>query len=446
MTPRPTHSRSLPLRLGERVVWLLVVAVPLFFWPAAKDAFRLPKLLLAECLALASLVGLAWALRRVERVSWRRLVALPVLQGVVPLVAVATLTLATTLHPLHGREAVTTLWIGAAALVGWSLALPAARLRRLLEWTWLPAAVLSVVAVLQFHGLWEPLEFFRGQATGRLAVTSLAGNPGDLGAYLVLPALLAQAALWSRRRRLLWAASLLLSLYAVVICQSLTPLVALVAGSAVLWASLLPRRRAAAVLGAIAAAAVVAALAVSPLRVRVLEKGREVAAGEWNRVVTGRLDGWRTASWMLARHPLTGVGHGAYLPSFVPARLALMDRGVEFFPGQQTPVFANAHNEVLEVAAEWGVPGLLALAWALWLLGRRAAAIPPARPPQTQGPGRRGARSDRALALASLASLAVLALTYFPLRTALVGYPAILLVSWIFRRGAEEEEAEEASR
>src|SRR5688500_9006392 len=45
---------------AERLLWLLVLLPPLLVVPAAREAFRLPKLLVAEWLALASLIPLAW--------------------------------------------------------------------------------------------------------------------------------------------------------------------------------------------------------------------------------------------------------------------------------------------------------------------------------------------------------------------------------------------------
>jgi hypothetical protein len=55
--------------------------------------------------------------------------------------------------------------------------------------------------------------------------------------------------------------------------------------------------------------------------------------------------------------------------------------------------------------------------------------------PRALGPPR---ARDRALAAAGLLALAVLCLAYFPLRLALTGYPATVLVAWIFRGGGEE--------
>jgi O-antigen ligase len=427
--PSPALAKTPPdLRLGTFFLWLLLLVPPFLFATMVKESFRQPKLLASEWFALASLTCLTWGLSRVETVRLADVWRLPAVRIVLPALAIATVGLATTSHPIHAREGLIDLWIGAAALVGWSAVLPSPRLERLLEGLLWPAAVLSLVGIGQFHGLWQPLALVNLDPGSRLAITSLAGNPGDLGAYLVLPVLIAQESL---RRRLrvgeswgrpaVWgtAVALVVCLYALLLTQTLAALAAVAVGSLLLWGALLPRRRSLLALAAGALALLLLVAAVPPLRQRVVEKARQAASGDLNAVLTGRLDGWRAAVWMLARHPLTGVGHGAYRPEFVPAKLALMDRGVAFSPELTQVGFANAHNEYLEVGAEWGVPGLLALAWGLWvLLGalRRERGI-----------------EERALAWAGTAALAVLSLADFPFRVALVAFPALLFLSWILR-------------
>ena len=435
-TPAPSRAR-LDLRLGTFFLWLLVLLPPFLFAAMVKESFRQPKLLASEWFALASLACLAWGLERAGRVrladAWR----LPAVRIVLPSLVIATAGLATTRHPFHAREGLIDLWIGAAALVGWSAALPAGRLRRLLEGLLWPATALALIGIVQFHGLWQPLDLVNLDPGSRLAITSLAGNPGDLGAYLVLPILLAQDALRRRltagetadRRGVLaaWGTALALAacLYALFLTQTLAAVAAVALGTLLFWSARLSRRRALIALAAGALVTVLLSVAVPPLRQRIAEKARQAASGDLNGVLTGRLDGWRTAVWMLGQHPLTGVGQGAYRAEFVPAKLALLDRGVSFYPGlTQSSGFANAHNEILEVGADWGIPGLLALAWGLWALFqalRKDGRLP----------------DERALAWAGAAALAVLSFFHFPFRVALVAFPALLFLSWVLRMPEE---------
>ncbi|HEY2740294.1 MAG TPA: O-antigen ligase family protein, partial [Thermoanaerobaculia bacterium] len=410
--PAPGPKPGLPFRLGVLALWLVLLVPPFLLSVDGKEVFRLPKLMASEWFALASLLGFAWRLRTVETVRFADLWRQPAIRALAPLLAVATLSLWTTAYPLHTREGLIDLWIGAAALVGWSLAVPAARQEaalRLLLW---PAAALALFGILQYFGLFQPLQLIGIAYDRRLAMTSTAGNPGDLAAYLVLPCLIAQ---WMLARYLRdgkhgkpWSASVVgsaaalgIGLCALALTQTLASLAALAAGSVFLWMLVLPRRQAALILGGGAAVALVLVLAVGPLRQRVAAKLGQARQGDWNQVITGRLDGWRTAAWMLREHPWTGVGHGAFRPEYVTAKLALLDRGVQFDAQLIQPVFANAHDEYLEAGADWGIPGLLALAWALWVL---AGAV------RARHPG----SGERALAVAGVAALAVLASAYFP--------------------------------
>lgn len=423
------------LQLGTFFLWLLLLVPPFLFASLVKESFRQPKLLASGFFALASVTALAWTLRRVETVRLADVWRLPAVRIVLPILAVATLGLAFTAHPIHAREALIDLWIGAAALVAWSAALPNARLEHLLGGLLWPATALALFGILQFHGLWQPLELIGLTVGSRLAITSLAGNPGDLGAYLVLPVLLAQDRL---RRRLagdpearpgtfgtvVLGSVMVICLYALLLTQTLAAVAAVALGSLVLWIVQMPRRRAFLVLGGGAVAAALLVAAVSPLRERVLEKTRQATGGDWNGVLTGRLDGWRTAVWMLTEHPLTGVGHGAYRTEYVPAKLALLNQGVAFYPPLSNVGFANAHNEFLEAGADWGIPGLVALAWGLGVLFVALLRFP----------------GNRALAWAGVLSLAVLSLADFPFRVALVAFPALLFLSWILQPPPVEEE------
>ena len=168
---------------------------------------------------------------------------------------------------------------------------------------------------------------------------------------------------------------------------------------------------------------------VAPLRERSLAKAGEIARGDWNSVLTGRLDGWRAAVWMLGEHPATGVGVGAYRTEFIPAKLALVRSGVPFFEEQQNVVFANAHNELLEVAAETGWPGLAAFGLGLVLLARRLRRLSAGA---NSGTGAPAEESAAALAWGGLAAIAVLSLASFPFRIGIALWPICLFLAWIF--------------
>lgn len=420
--------------LDRRLAWLSLAAAvavtPLLFDAASRDSFRLPKAIFFGLAALASFFFLSLGWR--DSSAWRRLLRAPALVALAPLVVVGTLVSLASPHPEHVARGLVGLWLGGAAVWLWSAEFSRRELDRAFDWLLVSAALLALVGVLQFHDLYQPFDFATLRATSRLAITSLAGNAGDLAAFLVLPALIAQRRLADGRRRLFAGVALAICLYGLVVTQTFAATAALAAGSALFWGALAPPRRRLVALAA-AALALAAALAASPpFRARAEEKLLELRRGDWNEFLTGRLDGWRAGLWMFAEHPATGVGAGAFRCEFLPAKEALLARGVQFFRQQQNPVFANAHNEVIEVGAELGVPGLLALAWAIGGALRRRSVTSAAA--ET-----RHAAIERAFVSAALAAIAVLSLFHFPFRIAIVSSGLVLFLAWLF--AAPEPEA-----
>lgn len=437
-------------RLGELAILLLVVGVPFVVVPEAQDPFRLPKLMAAEILGLTSLAAFAVA-RAVAPVPGPEPVGPParrpgllLTQALLPFVTVVAFGLAVTDHPAHTGQAMVDFAVGLCCLVGWATVLDSERLERLLAALVVPGVAMALLGAAQLHDLYQPYEFSRVAAGERLGVTARAGNAGDLGAFLVLPALVAQWHLASGVRgwrRWAWLGSLAVMVYGLAATQTLTALVALALGSGVLWTFSLPRRRRLPALGGAVALLVLVIVLVAPLRDRVLTKAGELAqldsAAGWNSLLSGRLDGWRTALHIFGDHPVVGVGLGAYRAEFGTAKLDMAAAGTEFFLDHSEPYFANAHSEPLEVAAEQGILGLLALAWLLWVLGRRVlwpayatAAAAGRDAPADDGPG-------GAFLVATFTSVCLMALVDFPLRVALVAYPVVLFLAWAVRWAAE---------
>lgn len=429
----PASAPTLGHRLATWTLWLLLLAVPAILDSAQKDAFRLPKTLLGETLALLSLFFLSFAWKGPE--EWRQLWRAPFVRAFGPFLLLATTLSLASPHVAHVQRGLAGLWIGGLAVWGWSVGFSRAELRRALTFSLVPAVLLAGIAILQFHGLYKPYALVGIDQTSRFAIGSLAGNVGDLAAALVLPVLLAQAEIARGRRAGLAVGALVLCVYGLAVTQTFSAIAGIAVGSIVFWAFRTSRRRSAFAVTALAAGVVLLLALVGPYRERSLAKIDQVSRGDWNSVLTGRLDGWRTAVWMFEKNPWTGVGVGAYRTEFIKAKTALLHHGVEFFPEQMNVVFANAHNELLEVAAETGWPGLLALTFGLGLvvrrLRRRASGIAgPAGAEPEPGLG-------RALAWGGLVALGVLSLANFPFRIAIALWPACLFLAWVL--SAEEE-------
>lgn len=442
-TAPPRSSWLTVDRLALLVLWALIWLAPLVFDIRTKDNFRLPKELLSEILVLTSLVFLCFKLWGVGALDKQRILRHPAILAAFPLLGVALLGRLLTEHPHYVSQGVSTLGIGLAALVGWSLALGAQDKRRLLFGMVAPATLISTIAILQTHQIFTPFEF-AGRSSLRRGLTSMAGGALDLGTYLVLPVILAQIGLYrskSPRQRGMWGGALALCLYAIARTQTLTALAAVLAASLVLWATLLsPRRRAmAGILCLLLSGALV--LGVGPLRKRAFKQSQRLARGEVNSLLTGRLDGWRAALRMLEKNPWLGVGQGAYTTEFADTKVELSAEGVAFFKKHFEAHFASAHNEFLEAGAELGGLGLLALGWALWQLRRGLIWHAGNRSRCQDEEERAQATADLALMRSGGVALLVLSLASFPLHLAIVAYPFILLLSWIL--GIESTQSEE---
>lgn len=429
-------GESTPERVAAWVIVALFFVTPLILSTDLKEGFRLPQGLAGGWLGLASLLAASFVVRDASSTSlrapalWRQ----PAVRALAPLAAVVAAGALTTSHPAHFRAAFIDFAIGIACVIGWSLALGAPALRWLLVWTIPPAAIVAALGVDQAFGWFGTLDWLHIQApTARLRITSTVGNPGDLAGLLVLPSLIAveEIAGASTRRRVLLAAALIVMTAALIVTATLAAVAALALGLAIwtlprLWRRERRRRMAVLLAGALVLVLAIAGLAVStPLRARVGEKVMQLASGDLNAVLTGRLDGWRAAWAMMRDEPVTGVGQGAFRAAYADTRLTLQAQGVTFLAEQQQVVMATPHNEALSVAAEQGVPGLLALAWAIWQVVASAARI-----------GQDGG-SRRTLAWCGLAALGVLSLVSFPLHVPAIAWPWLLFLAWIFRSAAD---------
>jgi hypothetical protein len=179
-------------------------------------------------------------------------------------------------------------------------------------------------------------------------------------------------------------------------------MLALVAGALVLLWRSVPGRRRLPLLGAVLALVLVV-FAVTPLGQRVRAAANEAKGGGLLWLGSGRAAGYAAAAAMVAARPVTGVGFGLFeANSFrFQSQDALAERGRVL--GLVTG-FGQAHNDLLQHAAETGLIGVLlagaGLAWAAW------------RRPRAGG----GVIEGWPLGAAAL----VLALTQFPLHLAVV--------------------------
>jgi len=283
-------------------------------------------------------------------------------------------------------------------------------------------ALTGLLAALQrFAGLFRlPVE----APEPRFFATALIGNPGDVGASLVVPALLAAASLVRGERRLAAALALAATLAGLAAAATLAPLAAFGAGAAILVLGDL-RRRLLPALGA--ALLLLGLLQAGGVLSRVSEK---LSSRSIDELTTQRDIGVLAALETIRAHPLLGVGPGGFSADFARARLAAEERfGRRLVHRSASAHFDNAHSDPLTVAAEAGLPAAAALALALGaLLAPLAAAARRERSPGTP----EGVPSE--VLLASLAAVLVLSLANFPIQIVPVSGPFALLAGLALAR------------
>jgi O-antigen ligase len=403
-TQAPTGAFLAALVLVAAAV--LALALPLVWDSAALEMFRGPKrelalaawAILASVFVVSNLGGAAW--RDPWWLAWGGVLA----GGVVSALA----------SPQPVRSLSSLLPLALAAL-GWGAVRQLSDERRrtlagLLVW----GGVIEASAVLLFlRPSWQPASFaLLAQEGGRYAWIGTLGNPGEVAVFLVLPTLLAaDRTLSTRRLRLPCAGAAVLMVGVILGTRTLTAMLAVVAGALVLAWRRVPATRRRLLLAA-ALAVVLVVFAVTPLSQRARAAINEARGGGLLWLGSGRAAGYAVAAAMVGTRPATGVGFGLFEANSFrfqsPDVLADRGRVLGLVTG-----FGEAHNDLLQHAAETGLIGLLlagaGIAWAV------------RRPP----PGHATLAAGWPLAAGAL----VLVLTQFPVHLAAVAAQWVLLAA-----------------
>ncbi len=369
---RPAHPEPAPTaRLLSALVFLasvaLVLALPLVFDSRALDMFREPKSELA--LACWGVLAAVFAVGNLGGPAWRDWWWAP-WAGVLAGGAVSALAC-----PEPGRALANLAPLALAAL-GWGAVrqLSEERRRSLLRLVVWAGAAEAVLVLLFLRPSWQPETFSQfGAMVGRYAWIGTLGNPADVATFLALPALLAaQRAISTRRRRLAWTGAAVLLAGVVLGTRTITGALALAAGGLVIAWRVTSRRWRLPVVAGVTAAAVLVFL-MTPLAGRVRAAVSEVKSGGLIQLASFRGAAFAAAGSMLAARPLTGVGYGLFeADSFrfqSPDTLADRGRVLGLVTG-----FGEAHNDLLQYAAETGLLGVALAAAGAALALRRGRA------------------------------------------------------------------------
>ena len=298
------------------------------------------------------------------------------------------------------------------------------------------AAINSIASLMQRSGSWKPWAIER--ISGRTESIGFFGNEGVLALAAALGAVIA-AALWFDARggmRALLAGAFALNVAGVVANASVTPILALGAGTLVLAVSRASGRQIAVGAAGLVIVAGVAFAALPQLRARVGEARSQMAWGDLDALTSYRFGAWAAAGEMIAARPLTGFGPGTFSSEFVVHRLAAETRWGRRLvnPSFAGGSYEDAHCDYLQVAAESGLVVTLLLG-----LGIGAAALALFRAARDT---ERKSRVEASTLLAVAVVIAVSALTWFPLQRPATALIALMTLGRVWALVPDDEEAD----
>jgi len=415
-----------------KLPWMLAVAttllVPIVMSLRGQDPFRLPKnlLFLAFAIVIAAAAIVVW-LRGTGRDQQS------VAVRTVPLIAIGSVcwtALASLFSTNHALSYQAILWVAAVAIFACAVDV-GGRTRDTLAMAWplIPAAINTVLFLLQRFHVWNPMTF-PADLPDHMRYTALLGNPDDVGGLLVAPALVAVAlVLCDRHRRALWIPAAML-LLAGIATGRLTALIA--CGAGLLVMGFVRSRK----VGAIATALLVVGgialvLGDPPMRARATSIANALRAHDYAEATSGRITAFVSASMMAMDHPLFGVGPGCFRWAYFEYKVAAERAHPSLAKAWSADYnFGEAHNDHLQTLAESGLPGYALFVAALLAL---AASSRRKENSETEDDTERGTLV-RTLALPTSVAIAILCLAHFPLHlaasTLTIVYIATLCVAW----------------
>ena len=385
-------------RVVESLLWLLLLITPLLINVANVDAYRTVQATFASCVS-ALAVG-AWCVGVTVTRRWREVARMPLL--LLLAIFAAWLMISATRSTAPGMSLMSVLnvllYSGVFLAIADLSSRSAAARARLLVALLIPFALNSLAGILQYHrfdflglgrslGLGGPvLNYVAGlDAPAKLgSAAGMLGNQNVLGDYLVvLLPVSAVLALANRRswKAIPYAVTALLGTVALVDSLTRGAWVGTVVAGIVVGAIALAYgwnrirqigRKALIAVGLIVVVggggALLAAETMDMGLGRAISKIQNTNAS--NRTVQQRLNAWDVATLMANDSPVMGQGIGAYkIQYFNFLARKFKDEPI---PEMMQHRYVQAHNDLLQLAAETGYVGfllglgtLLAFAWGL---------------------------------------------------------------------------------
>jgi O-antigen ligase len=363
---RTVDARTLAAHALAAVLLAAVVLLPLVFVPTVDDGYALPKVTILRVLGLVG--AIVFLVYVVARGSLGRGADLRI---DLPLLCFAGLTVAASVasvdpvqsfagEPYQYQGLVTTLlYLGSFYLARLTLG-SSQGFRSLLAVIVCTGAVVAIYGIAQGLGF-DP--FWWGPTDGR-SISSV-GQANDLATYLDL-VVIAAIGLWpmaGRRSRVGIGAVMVASLLALALTFSRGGYLGLAAAFGVLFVPQfhgLPRRWVGTAMLALVGGVLVGVLAVPTMRTLAESVAHRAVAtfdlGEGS--IRFHLDQWRVGSQIAIEHPLLGTGPETFPLVFRP----YLD---QVLPPDRAAILGrfrleSPHNELIGVAAETGLPALVA--------------------------------------------------------------------------------------
>jgi len=409
--------------------WLATVAlalVPLAVNPDLLDRYRILKEALVRTegilggLLLVAAAALAGTRRFREMLRER-----PVVFVTAAAVFWAVVTTLFSTHRAHSVDSLVTMLTSTLVFAAAWYAAP--RISLIILDLLVPVAIANVVLVtLQEYGLWQPF-YFDPILPRHMTASGLIDNPNVVGSYMTLLTVIFAAAAMRVRgwRRWLYILGAIVAAAGVLVSQTRTAFIALIAGLLLLAVGR-SVKRVVAVVTAVAILFGIGVLLKNPAVMSVLALPQRLRTESIEVVTSGRAAPVAAALQMLRDHPLTGVGPGAFKYHFMPYKVRVVDRFPSALRGTTGTNFGEVHNDHAQLLAETGLPGYLLFLGAIVVIVRTV------RERQTAGDPR--ASLARGLAVPLAGTLLVLCLAQFPLYVAvtrqLLVTMAGLLIGW----------------
>jgi O-antigen ligase len=341
------------------------ILLPLIVDLHADDSFRLPKELVFRAGAIAVIVAFIFALTRHHnplRINLGLLRRAPI---AIPLIAVlwTAITTLTSVNRAVSLDSLITVICSAALFIGTYAVMRDEGLIAL-DVALIPALVNAVFVMLQEYKIWQPFTF-PPEAVGHMTSSALIGNPNDVGAYLVVPAVAAAVGTAATRglRRAVYSIVAIVLLAGLVASGTRTAVIAYIVALVAFAAGRSLRNTIVIAVLLLALGAVTFSASTSFGR-RARDMVAAAKAGQYDVVLSNRIPAFLCAVAMWREHPLTGVGPGEYKNEFMPYRIALRSTSARKWLDDSREFFGFAHNDHLQLLAEGGIP-----AYAIFLAG-----------------------------------------------------------------------------